>query len=67
MDASRILTVIVDDPMTRDPEDDFLVLLAEVEGSDVLVSGDPDLVAVQRRGLVVITARAFLDDLAKLV
>ncbi len=44
VDAVRALAVIVDDPpeetdpITDDPDDDFLVLLAEVAGADVLVS-----------------------------
>jgi len=65
----RELAVIVDDPpeeddpITGDPDDDFLVLLAEVAGADVLVSGDPDLTAVQRPGLVVMTPRAFLETM----
>ena len=69
VDAIRELAVIVDDPpeeddpITGDPDDDFLVLLAEVAGADVLVSGDPDLTTVQRPGLVVMTPRAFLEDL----
>jgi putative PIN family toxin of toxin-antitoxin system len=63
----RELAVIVDDPpeeddpITGDPDDDFLVLLAEVAGADVLVSGDPDLTAVKRPGLVVMTPRTFLE------
>lgn len=69
VDAIRELAVLVDDPpeeddpITGDPDDDFLVLLAEVAGADVLVSGDPDLTTVQRPGLVVMTPRAFLEDL----
>jgi putative PIN family toxin of toxin-antitoxin system len=65
----RELAVIVDDPpeeddpITGDPDDDFLVLLAEVAGADVLVSGDPDLTAVQRPGLVVMTPRTFLETM----
>ena len=50
-----------DDPITDDPDDDFLVLLAEAAGADVLVSGDPDLTTVQRPGLVVMTPREFLE------
>jgi len=67
--AIRELAVIMDDspeeddPITGDPDDDFLVLLAEVAGADVLVSGDPDLTAVQRLGLVVMTPRAFLETM----
>jgi len=52
-----------DDPITGDPDDDFLVLLAEVAGADVLVSGDPDLTAVQRLGLVVMVPRTFLETM----
>jgi putative PIN family toxin of toxin-antitoxin system len=69
VDAVRALAVIVDDPpeeadpITDDPDDDFLVLLAEVAGADGLVSGDPDLTAVQRPGLVVMTPRSFLESL----
>jgi len=65
----RELAVIVDDPpedddpITGDPDDDFLVLLAEVARADVLVSGDPDLTAVLRPGLVVMTPRAFLETM----
>ncbi len=65
----RELAVIVDDPpeeddrITGDPDDDFLVLLAEVAGADVLVSGDPDLTTVQRPGLVVMTPRTFLETM----
>jgi putative PIN family toxin of toxin-antitoxin system len=69
VDAVRALAVIVDDPpeeadpITDDPDDDSLVLLAEVAGADVLVSGDPALTAVQRPGLVVMTPRSFLESL----
>ena len=69
VDAVRALAVIVDDPpeetdpITDDPDDDFLVLLAEVAGADLLVSGDPDLTALQRPGLVVMTPRSFLESL----
>jgi putative PIN family toxin of toxin-antitoxin system len=50
-----------DDPITDDPNDDFLVLLAEAGGADVLVSGSPDPTTVQRPGLVMMTPRAFLE------
>ncbi|MGC9156108.1 MAG: putative toxin-antitoxin system toxin component, PIN family [Ferrimicrobium sp.] len=67
----RELVVIVDDPPeeddpnTGDPNDDFLVLLVEAAGADVLVSGDPDLTAVQRPGLVVMTPRTFLETMGR--
>jgi putative PIN family toxin of toxin-antitoxin system len=69
VDAIRALAVLVDgppegaDPITDDPDDDFLVLLAEVAGADVLVSGDPDLTTVQRPGVVVMTPRRLLESL----
>jgi putative PIN family toxin of toxin-antitoxin system len=69
VDAVRELALIVDDPpgeadpITDDPDDDFLVLLAEFAGADVLVSGDPDLTAVQRPGLVVMAPRSLLESL----
>ncbi len=50
-----------DDPITDDPDDDFLVTLAEAVGADVLVSGDPHLTTLQRPGLTVLTPRRFLD------
>ncbi len=36
------------DPITDDPDDDFLVVLAEAAGADVLVSGDPHLTTLKR-------------------
>ena len=59
-DARRFVTVIrelagVEDdspqgggPVTDDPGDDFLVVLAEAVGADVLVSGDPHLTTLKR-------------------
>jgi putative PIN family toxin of toxin-antitoxin system len=44
--------VAVDDPppssqrFTRDPDDDYLVLLARAAGAEAIVSGDPDLTTV---------------------
>ena len=38
------------DPITDDPDDDFLVVLAEAVGAEVLVSGDPHLTTLQRPG-----------------
>ena len=67
--AVRELAEVVDDPpegderITDDPDDDFLVVLAEAVGADVLVSGDPHLTTLQRPGLTVMTPRRFLDAL----
>ena len=67
VDAIPELADVVDDlpegdgPITDDPDDDFLVVLAEAVGADVLVSGDPHLTTLQRPGLTVMTPRSFLD------
>ena len=52
-----------DEPSTDAPDDDFLVVLAEAVGADVLVSGDPHLTTLQRPGLTVMTPRRVLDAL----
>lgn len=48
------LAELVDDPevrpaVTRDPDDDYLVALAEAARADALVAGDKDLLTVKRR------------------
>ena len=69
VEVIRKLADIVDDPpdgeepITDDPDDDFLVVLAEAAGADVLVSGDPHLTTLQRPGLTVMTPGSFLDAL----
>lgn len=45
----------------RDPDDDYLVALAEVHAATLLVSGDKDLLEVDRPGLDVRTPRDALD------
>ena len=63
----RKLADVVDDPpdgeepITDDPDDDFLVVLAEAVGADALVSGDPHLTTLQRTGLTVLTPRRLLE------
>ncbi len=69
VEVIRELADVVDDPperyepITDDPDDDFLVVLAEAVGADALVSGDPHLTTLQRAGLTVMTPRSFLDAL----
>ena len=50
-----------DEPITDDPDDDFLVVLTETVGADALVSGDPHLTTLQRTGLTVLTPRRLLE------
>lgn len=65
----RALAEIVDDPpaptelITSDPDDDFLVVLAEAADVDVLVSGDWDLTGLHRAGLTVKTPGEFLASI----
>lgn len=51
--------------LSRDPDDDYLLALAQSSGADLLVSGDPDLhsMEVQESGVEVLTPRAFYDIL----
>lgn len=45
----------------RDPDDDYLVALAEATEATLLVSGDRDLLAVRRPGLDVRSPRGAID------
>jgi len=44
------------DPITDDPDDDFLVVLAEAVGADALLSGNPHLTTLERAGLPTVDA-----------
>jgi hypothetical protein len=62
------LADLVDDPdhrpaVTRDPDDDYLVALAEAARVDALVAGDKDLLDAQPPTVPVLSPRAFLDQL----
>lgn len=65
----RALAELVPDPpepveaITADPDDDFLVVLAELARADAIVSGDSDLIGLRRPGLTVMTPRTVLDGL----
>jgi len=60
---------IVDDPsalaepITPDPDDDFLVVLAEAADMDVLVSGDSDLTGLHWAGLTMKTPGELLASI----
>lgn len=64
VDAVVLIAARVDDPpeetrgrVCRDPDDDYLVALAESAEATLLVSGDRDLLAVRRPGLDVRSPR----------
>lgn len=50
-------------PVTRDPDDDYLVALARAEPNVAIVSGDQDLLALDLTDVNVVAPRAFLDAL----
>lgn len=62
--------IAVEDPppsperLTRDPNDDYLILLARAAGAVAIVSGDPDLTTVALEPPVV-TPAAFLEQLGQ--
>jgi putative PIN family toxin of toxin-antitoxin system len=68
VDALRLGGTLVADPpgaepITRDPKDDYLVRLARAANAGVLVSGDRDLLEAAVTDPLVITPRAFVDQL----
>ncbi len=46
-------------PISRDPDDDYLLALAENSDSDYLVSGDGDLLDLEEPRTLIITPRDF--------
>lgn len=65
----RDRAVVIDDPaqitpVCRDPDDDYLVALAQAADVEALISGDADLTTLDLPDLVVLTPRALLDRLA---
>jgi putative PIN family toxin of toxin-antitoxin system len=52
-------------PVTRDPNDDYLVSLAVAAQADALISGDRDLTDLQDAPVPILTARTFLIRLGE--
>ncbi len=70
LDALDRIATTVDDPeaappVSRDPDDDYLVALAERHQVDMLVSGDKDLTGLSLPGLRVYAPRVALDIVAR--
>ena len=63
----RVAEVVADpevrERVVRDPEDDYLVALAQAAGVDALVSGDRDLLEVADPRPPILDPRSFLDAL----
>lgn len=67
-EALRAEAVLVSDPVevpavTPDPDDDYLIALAEAAEADVLVSGDSHLADLDAPPVAVMRPREFLDEL----
>lgn len=52
------------DRITRDPSDDYLVALARRAGADAIVSGDSDLLALERSKPPVVSPAVFVKSIA---
>lgn len=60
---------LVDDPgeltpVSRDPDDDYLIALARAAGVDALVSGDEDVTSLELHDLEILTPRQVLARLS---
>jgi putative PIN family toxin of toxin-antitoxin system len=66
--AHSFLVADVPDPprVCRDPDDDYLIALAAAAGADVLVTGDDDLLALERERVdtELLTPRALANRLS---
>lgn len=58
--AISVADAPLEGPITRDPDDDYLVALARASGADALVSGDRDLLEADV-DVPVLTPRELLD------
>lgn len=71
VETLRLAGIVVDDPtdvepVSRDPDDDYLVALARAAGAAVLVSGDADLTTLDLRDPPIVDPRRFLSTLERL-
>ena len=67
--VARLATVVEDPPavppVTRDPDDDYLVALARQARVDAIISGDGDLLEARLSNPPVWTPRQLLDHIAE--
>lgn len=54
------------EPISRDPDDDYLVVLAAASGAGLLVTGDADLLEVEAPDVRIVAPAVFLDELDQL-
>jgi putative PIN family toxin of toxin-antitoxin system len=70
VEVLRLAAVTVEDPaevdpVSRDPNDDYLIALAREAGAHVLVSGDGDLTSIEGNDPPIVTPRRFLASLER--
>jgi putative PIN family toxin of toxin-antitoxin system len=68
VEVLRLAAVTVDDaaqvePVSRDPNDDYLIALAREARAHVLVSSDGDLTSIEGNDPPIVTPRRFLSSL----
>jgi putative PIN family toxin of toxin-antitoxin system len=71
VETLRLAGIVIDDPtdvepVSRDPDDDYLVALARAAGAAVLVSDDADLTTLDLRDPTIVDPRRFLSTLERL-
>lgn len=60
--ADMVDAPALDESVSRDPEDDKFLACALAAGVEIVISGDDDLLSVDRwRGIEVLSPRAFVD------
>ncbi|MCC6401952.1 MAG: putative toxin-antitoxin system toxin component, PIN family [Flavobacteriales bacterium] len=53
-------------PLSRDPKDDYLLLMARKGKADVLITGDDDLLVLEKHGRTrIMNARTFTNEYLK--
>lgn len=53
-------------PLSRDPKDDYLLLMAKKGKADLLITGDDDLLSMRSYGRTrILSARTFTDEFLK--
>jgi putative PIN family toxin of toxin-antitoxin system len=52
-------------PITRDPKDDYLIALAREAGVDAVVSGDADLLVLERIEPPILSPSSLIEELAR--
>lgn len=63
--SDEIADPVMVEPVSRDPDDDYLVALARAAGADRLVTGDPDLLEVVESPVPIVSPGVFVTELLR--